>query len=548
MENAANTLNTLSKAELVEALRERDQALAKQEALHQKQVARRDNIISLLEEKLRLLCSQGYGARSEQRSNDPQADLFNEVESLQTDSETGELEAGTLASDVESDTDPATGETETLTYTRRKTVGRKALPDSLPREEIEHDIAEAEKVCGCGCQKNRIGADTSERLEYIPAKLYVERHIRHKYACPQCEEGVQIAAKPEALIPKSNAGAGLLAYVVTAKYQDALPLYRQEKIFTRHGIELPRQTLANWIIKCSQALDPLLKLMEQAMHRAPVILMDETTVQVNKEDGKAASSKSYMWIRRAQAPPDDDNRHGQDITLYHYSRSRGSEVAAQLLHGYRGALMTDAYAGYTKVAASQKLMHAQCWAHARRKFIEAEKSLPKGKKSPAINAILHEIAKLYGVEKQGKSLNAANKQQYRQHKAKPVLDKLHQSLQKKAGSVAPKSSFGEAVHYTLKHWNGLTRYLQNGHLPIDNNGAENGIRPFVIGRKNWMFCDTIKGAEASARLYSIMETAKANGLEPYHYLKYLFAELPRATCEADIRKLLPWQVDPATMR
>jgi transposase len=528
MKNAANTLNALSKTELISELEKARSALRE-----------RDNVIGFLQEQLRLAGAKTYGARSEQRSADPHGDLFNEVELLQTDGEATELQAGS---------EQASDERETLTYTRRKTSGRKALPESLPREEIEHDIAEADKVCDCGCQKNRIGADTSERLEYIPARLYVERHIRYKYACPQCEEGVQIAARPATLIPKSNAGPGLLAYVVTAKYQDALPLYRQEKIFTRHGIELPRQTLANWIIKCSQALDPLLYQMEQAMHRAPVILMDETTVQVNKEEGKAASSKSYMWIRRALAPPDEENRQGQDITLYHYSRSRGGEVAAQLLHGYQGALMTDGYAGYTKVAASQKLMHAQCWAHARRKFIEAEKSLPKGKKSPAISAILNEIAKLYGIEKQVKSLGAADKQQHRQEKAKPVLDKLHQSLLKKAGSVAPKSSFGEAVHYTLKHWSGLTRYLQNGHLPIDNNGAENGIRPFVIGRKNWLFCDTVKGAEASARLYSIMETAKANGLEPYHYLKHLFAELPRATCEADVQKLLPWRVDPAMMR
>ena len=351
-----------------------------------------------------------------------------------------------------------------------------------------------------------------------------------------------------AMIPKSNAGPGLLAYVVTAKYQDALPLHRQEKIFNRHGVELTRQTLANWIIKCAQALDPVLEQMARALRMAPVILMDETTVQVNKEDGKAASSKSYMWIRRALAPPDEDNRHGTDITLYHYSRSRGSEVAAELLSGYHGALMTDAYAGYNKVATSQQLVHAQCWAHARRKFVEAEKSLPKGKKSPAISAILNEIAKLYGIEKQIKTLSASDKQVWREALAKPILEKLHQNLLKKASDVMPKSAFGEAVHYTLNCWSGLTQYLRNGHIPIDNNGAENGIRPFVIGRKNWMFCDTVNGAHASARLYSIIETAKANGLEPYQYLRHLFTELPKTSCEADVQKLLPWRIDRLTIQ
>ena len=542
MKNAANSLENLSKTELIAALQARESLFEKQLQQHHKQLARRDNFITLLEEKLRLLRAQGYGARSEQRVNDPQADLFNEVDALASSPDSDALEASSLS--IDSPTD----DTSTITYERRKTSGRKALPESLPRVEIELDIPEAEKVCACGCQKNRIGSDSSERLEYVPAQLFVERHIRYKYACPQCEEGVQIAARVPALIPKSNAGPGLLAYVVTAKYQDALPLYRQEKIFNRHGIELTRQTLAHWVIKSAQALDPVLELMERALRGAPVILMDETTVQVNKEEGKQASSKSYMWIRRALAPPDEQNRYGQDITLYHYSRSRGSEVAADLLSGYHGALMTDAYAGYNSVVASQHLMHALCWAHARRKFVEAEKSLPKGKKSPAISAILNEIAKLYGVEKQIKTLSASDKQAQRNTLAKPILEKLHKSLLKKANGVLPKSAFGEAVHYTLKCWSGLTQYLSNGHIPIDNNGAENGIRPFVIGRKNWMFCDTVNGAHASARLYSIIETAKANGLEPYHYLKHLFTQLPKANSEAEVQTLLPWQVDPLTLQ
>lgn len=535
MKNTVNSLKNLSKTELITALEHAQNALLE-----------RDNVISILQEKLRLASANTYGTRTERRDNDPQADLFNEVDALALLPDAEELEAGSVTTD--NSTDESSADTQTITYERRKTRGRKALPESLPRVEIELDIPEADKVCACGCQKNRIGSESSERLEIVPAKLFVERHIRYKYACPQCEDGVQIAATVPAMIPKSNAGPGLLAYVVTAKYQDALPLHRQEKIFNRHGVALTRQTLANWIIKCSQALDPVLDQMERVLRLAPVILMDETTVQVNKEEGKEASSKSYMWIRRALAPPDDYSRHGADITLYHYSRSRGSEVASELLSDYHGALMTDAYAGYNSVVASQQLMHAQCWAHARRKFVEAEKSLPKGKKSPAISAILNEIAKLYGIEKQIKTLPASDKQVQREALAKPILEKLHQSLLKKANDVMPKSALGEAVHYTLKCWSGLTQYLKNGHIPIDNNGAENGIRPFVIGRKNWMFCDTVNGAHASARLYSVIETAKANGLEPYQYLRYLFRELPKAGCEADVQKLLPWRVDRLTLQ
>lgn len=539
MKNTVNSLKNLSKTELITALEHAQNALLE-----------RDNVISILQEKLRLASANTYGTRTERRDNDPQADLFNEVDALALSPDAEELEAGSVATDncADESSEESSADTQTITYERRKTRGRKALPESLPRVEIELDIPEADKVCACGCQKNRIGSESSERLEIVPAKLFVERHIRYKYACPQCEDGVQIAATVPAMIPKSNAGPGLLAYVVTAKYQDALPLHRQEKIFNRHGVALTRQTLANWIIKCSQALDPVLDQMERVLRLAPVILMDETTVQVNKEEGKEASSKSYMWIRRALAPPDDYSRHGADITLYHYSRSRGSEVASELLSDYHGALMTDAYAGYNSVVASQQLMHAQCWAHARRKFVEAEKSLPKGKKSPAISAILNEIAKLYGIEKQIKTLPASDKQVQREALAKPILEKLHQSLLKKANDVMPKSALGEAVHYTLKCWSGLTQYLKNGHIPIDNNGAENGIRPFVIGRKNWMFCDTVNGAHASARLYSVIETAKANGLEPYQYLRYLFRELPKAGCEADVQKLLPWRVDRLTLQ
>ncbi|MDO9519383.1 MAG: transposase [Pseudohongiella sp.] len=309
MKNTANSLKNLSKAELINALEERDQHMAHQLAEHQKQLAQKDNVIGLLEEKLRLLRAHSYGARSEQRSNEAQSDLFNEAAALDLSSEDDDLEAGSVSAE-DSVSETTSEDKETITYERRKTRGRKALPESLTRVDIELDIPEPDKVCPCGCQKNRIGSDTSEGLEIIPAKLFVERHIRYKYACPKCEEGVQIAATVPAMIPKSNAGPGLLAYVITAKYQDALPLHWQEKIFSRHGVELTRQTLANWIIKCSQALDPVLEQMERALRSAPVILMDETTVQVNKEEGKEASSKSYMWIRRALAPPDDDNACG----------------------------------------------------------------------------------------------------------------------------------------------------------------------------------------------------------------------------------------------
>lgn len=242
-----------------------------------------------MQEQLRLLATQQYGRRSEKQTDDPTGDLFNEAEEL----DALEQEAQTEQQDA-----PAT---EEITYTRTKQnpAGRKPLPEHLPREVIEHDIPEADKVCACGETKQRIDAETSERLEFIPAKLYVERHVRHQYACPCCEEqGVQTAEKPPAILPKSNAGAGLLAYTLTSKFQDSLPLARQSAILARHDIDIPRNTLARWHIQASERVQPLIERFEAAMRTSPVILIDETRLQVNKEPDKAASSQSYMWVRR----------------------------------------------------------------------------------------------------------------------------------------------------------------------------------------------------------------------------------------------------------
>lgn len=538
MKPRAQPLESLDKKQLIALLKKQQKALS----THEKKVASLDHKsqlqeqrIGFLEEQLRLALCRQYGKRSERQSEDPQADLFNEAEELVALEETAQPdESG------ETESTPVKG------HERRKSSGRQKLPEHLPRKTIEHDVPESDKVCACGCQKQRIGAEVSENLEYIPAKLYVEHHVRHQYACPQCEDGVQTAEKPASLIPKSNVGMNLLAFIIVSKYQDSLPLYRLSKIFARQGIEISRNTLARWVIQCSMALEPLIRLMEVQMRQVPVILMDETTLQVNKEPGKEASSKSYMWIRRGLSPPDNKHPHSRDITLYHYSPTRSGQVAIDLLAGYQGALMTDGYTGYNAAVAQYGLQHATCWAHARRKFVEAEKALPKGKKSPAITAILTHIRQLYAIEKRLADSTTAERQAARQQEAQPVLDKLQANLEKKSAQVTPKSKFGEAIGYTLKYWSSLTTYLQNGHLPIDNNGAENGIRPFVVGRKNWLFADTVKGAEASARIYSLIETAKANGHEPYDYLSRLFAQLPQTETTAEHEALLPWNMERRT--
>ena len=279
----AQTLHNLTHEQLVEEV----QALARGKAKAERE-------LETFKEQVRLMVTQQYGRRSERQTDDPTADLFNEAE---------ELTAGEGAPDEH--TEDGDGDSETITYTRRKAKpGRKPIPDHLPRDVIEHDLPEADKVCTCGESKTRIGAETSERLEYVPARLYVEQHVRHQYACRRCEEnGVQTADRPASILPKSNAGPGLLAYTLVSKFQDSLPLHRQSVILTRHDIDIPRNTLARWHIQASDNIQPLIDRFEAAMQASPVILIDETRLQVNKEPNKDASSPSYMWVRRGMSPP-----------------------------------------------------------------------------------------------------------------------------------------------------------------------------------------------------------------------------------------------------
>ncbi|MFC4875354.1 IS66 family transposase [Microbulbifer halophilus] len=480
--------------------------------------------IRLLEEQILLMRDKHFTSGSEQASN--QLGFFDEAEA-EADAEPPEAPATTS---------PAT--------TPKKPAGRQQLPADLPRVRREHDLPEAEKICTCGCQMREIGEETSEQLDIVPAKIQVIQHARKKYACKACESGVKIAPLPAQPIPRSNASPSLLAQITVAKYQDALPLARQEKIFHRIGVDLPRNTLASWIIRCSQLVQPLLNLLEDRLRDGPIIQCDETPVQVLKEPDKPPESQSYMWVRLGGLPD-------EPVVLYDYHASRSGEVAGTLLSGFNGYLQTDDYAGYHAVGAEKGITHLGCWAHARRKFIEAQKVANgnKNKKSKDKNKqkqlgkadiALNYIGHLYGIERRGKGLSPEERYQLRQAKSLPVLDKLRSWLDKEQPKALPKTALGKALSYLQKNWEKLCVYVEDGRLNIDNNDAENAIRPFVIGRKNWLFSDTPKGAKASAALYSLIETAKANDLEPYDYLQRVYAELPQANTVEAIEALLPW--------
>jgi transposase len=406
----------------------------------------------------------------------------------------------------------------------------------LPRVRIEHDLTGEEKICQCGCQKTCIGEETSEQLDIIPAVIQVLVHARKKYACKNCEDGVDIAPLPEQPIPKSNASPGLLAHIVVAKYQDGLPLYRMETIFKRLDIHLPRNTQANWLIKGTQLFQPLYNLFNDKLLSSGYIHMDETTVQVLKEPGKSAESKSYMWVRRT-----GDLDH--PIILFDYNPRRSGDVVTLLLGDYQGYLQTDDYASYLKIGASDGVTHLGCMAHARRKFIDAQKVTPskKGKVSKADVAV-EMIKALYRIETDIKDKTAAERYIIRQQKSLPQLDKIRAWLDKALESTLPKGKAGIAIAYMHRNWHKLIAYTKNGRLNIDNNPVENAIRPFAIGRKNWMFSDSQNGAKASAMYYSIIESAKANGIEPYVYLRALFTQLPRCKTVEDYESLLPWNI------
>ncbi len=488
--------------------------------------------ISFLEEFIRLLKHKRFGRSSEQGSTS-QLGLFNEAEH-------------TL--DSEEDADEEEESVQVAAHERKKR-GRKPLASWIPRIEIRHDLPEDEKFCKHdGHPLKEMGQEVSEQLELIPATIQVLRHVRPKYACPKCKTGIRIAPVPPQLIPKSIATPSLLAYVAVSKYADGLPLYRQEKMLQRGGIDLPRATLASWMVKAGDAVQPLINLMREDMHSEDIVLCDETRFQVLKEPGKPATSQSYLWAQRG-------GTEERPILLYDYDPSRSGEVPKRLLEGFHGYLQTDGFEGYNAVCEEYGLIHVGCWAHARRRFDEALKAQGKNRKkgskrsakqSKALQGLSF-IQKLYRIERQIAEKPPDERYRIRQEQSKPVIEKLRKWLDGSIGAVPPESLTGKAMGYLDKQWEKLIRYLDDGRLRIDTNLVENSIRPFVIGRKNWLFADTVKGAQASANLYSIIETAKANGLEPYTYLRLIFSALPMTTTLEDIEGLLPHRIDPSQL-
>ena len=487
---------------------------------------------TFLNEKLKILQAKLFGRKSEKLTPEEiiQSRLFDEVEiSLREDlvlfSEETKIK-------IESH--------------ERKKPGRKPLPEELHREDVIHDISEEEKTCGCGHEKIKIGEETSEKLNIIPAKIFVEKHIRYKYACNHCEgennngPSVVTAPLPDALIPKSLATSGLLAYIFTSKFVDHTPYYRLERIFFRMGIELTRATMSNWSVKVYEKVSLLEELLKKELLSRAVIGIDETTLQVMNEKDRKNSVKSYMWVFRG---------YGRDgpVLYFLYQPTRSGKFLPEFLNGYSGVAQSDGFSGYNILESNEKIIQAGCMAHVRRKFMDAKKASPTSKSA---SFAVELIRKMYRIEDdiRKKNLSPEDVLKIRQEKTKPLMDAFREFLVSQTGNVTPRSSLGGAVHYAISEWKKLVVFLENGNTPIDNNLVENAIRPFVIGRKNWLFSGHPDGAQASAFFYTLIENAKACGFEQYWYLRYLLENIMSAKTEEEYRKLLPQYIDPAILK
>jgi transposase len=411
----------------------------------------------------------------------------------------------------------------------RQQPKRAALPAGLARVDIHHEPDST--TCGCGCQLKRIGQDVSEKLDYTPGVFTVEQHIRGKWACAQCETLIQ-ASVPAQIIDKGIPTAGLLAQVLVAKYSDHLPLYRQEHIFGRAGVALPRSTLAQWVGICGVQLQPLVDALKARILSHLVLHADETPVQMLKP-GNKKTHRAYLW---AYAPGAFEDLKA---VVYDFCESRAGEHARAFLGEWKGSLVCDDYAGY-KAGFVGGITEAGCMAHSRRKFFDLHVS----SKSQIAGQACAYISQLYDVERELKHLSADERLQVRQRESQPLAEAFHRWMLLQRQKITDGSATAKALDYSLKRWGALTQFLDNGQLPIDNNWIENQIRPIAIGRNNWLFAGSLRAGQRAAAVMSLIQSAKLNGHDPYAYLKDVLTRLPTQK-NNQIEELLPHRWQPA---
>ena len=455
----------------------------------------RDRNAEQLTHRIDQLLRRLYGKRSE-RIDPAQLFLFAQKKGTE----------GAEEDSASSDTPPC----EASGQGKRKGHGRKALPDNLPRHRIEHDVAPEEKVCAeCGGEKKRIGEEVSEQLDYTPASLFVKEHVRPKYACPCCQGHVVIADKPAQPIEKGLPGPGLIAHIITSKYCDHQPLYRQSNILDRHGVDIPRSTLCGWMMTSADVLEPLVAAAREVLCGCKVIQTDDTPIRVLDPQG-THTGRFWVYLGDERAP----------YVLFDYTENRSREGPLAFLTGYRGSpeepryVQADAYPGYNCLYAHNELIEVGCMAHCRRYFYDAQTS-----DVLRSHQALAYIKDLYRVEKSVRDGSAEERYAVRQERACPMLDEFEDWMKAEQPVVLPKSPMALAFGYALGHWEALRRYVEDGDLCIDNNAAEREIRPIAVGRRNYLFAGSDRGGRAAAILYSLVASAKRHSLDPFVYLR-----------------------------
>ncbi len=488
-----------------------------------------------LMQQLRLVRQKRFGSSSEKATEEVMEQLsllFNEAEVYESVAkEQAEVRTKTEATEV-----------EVVAHTRKKSGSVKdVVPKDIPVEVVEHRLPEEDLACPqCGREMEIIGKEVRESLVLKPAEMYLRQDVYYTYACRDCDKNdiatpIVKTAKAPALIPGGFASPEAVAHLMVQKFVMGSPLYRQEQEWNRRGLKLTRQTMSNWLVKCSgEHLMPVYDELKAALVRHNLLHADETELQVLREPGKKATSKSYMWLYRTSG----DAKH--PIVLYEYQPDRKQERPQAFLRGFHGYLQTDGYSGYHGV---EGVTHVGCWAHARRKFDEAVKALPKGKQTASSAAVtgLAYCTKLFSLEQEytTQGLTFEERKQQRLERSKPVLDAMLAWAETR--NAAPKSQLGQALTYLKNQWPYLTNFLLDGRIELSNNRAERSIKPFVIARKNFLFANTPGGAQSSAVIFSLIQTAIENGLDPYRYLRYVLKMAPKLakTDENWARQLLP---------
>lgn len=521
--------NVSDEAISIEQLQEENHKLQEKISMLEHQQAELMAKLNWFEEHYRLDQHRLYGRSSEKTVYPEQQSLFNEAEAL---------------SDVKPEVPEPT--LEEITYKRKKKQGhREEMLKDLPVETIVYELPEEEQTCGqCGSQMHVMSKEIRREIDVIPPQVKVKEHVRLVYGCRTCEENeisvpVVTAPMPAPAIPGSIASASAIAHVMVQKYVFGMPLYRQEQQWKLLDVEISRQTMANWVI---QAATRWLALIYQRMHehllQKDIVHADESTVQVLHEPGRAADTKSYMWLYRT-------GRDGPRIVLYDYQTTRAGKHVVKFLEGFQGHyLCTDGYAGYNLMSSITRVC---CFSHARRRFDEALKVLPKMDKDKpcAAREGLEYCNRIFKIEEDLQDMTDEKRHEERLKRSKPVLEEFHTWLKQQRSRLTPKSATGIAVRYCLDLWKELTNFLLDGRLYVDNNISERSFKAYAVCRKNFLFCNTPKGATASAIAFSILETAKENGLKPFEYMRYLLEQLPNSDVKdpAVLDSLLPWSTE-----